>query len=247
MKNKINYFNKNGFAILKNVIKKNEIKILLNEIEIIKKKVILTNNKRYFHLTQDQKINTIHNIQKFYKSRILMNLSKNDQIQKFLKKVISKNLYVRNFEFFLKPSKTGMSSPPHQDNFFWNIEDSKAANVWIALSKANKDNGGIYYLKKSHKLGTIDHVPSFKKGTSQKVSINKIKKHNYTKFYPSLNSGDCLIHHCEVIHGSNKNLSSLDRLGIAISYKNKLSKIDLVKKKIYEKKIKENLKKLYKA
>ena len=38
MKNKINYFNKNGFAILKNVIKKNEIKILLNEIEIIKKK-----------------------------------------------------------------------------------------------------------------------------------------------------------------------------------------------------------------
>ena len=175
MKNKINYFNKNGFAILKNVIKKNEIKILLNEIEIIKKKVILTNNKRYFHLTQDQKINTIHNIQKFYKSRILMNLSKNDQIQKFLKKVISKNLHVRNFEFFLKPSKTGMSSPPHQDNFFWNIEDSKAANVWIALSKANKDNGGIYYLKKVTNWAQLIMFRLLKKELLKKSQLIKSK------------------------------------------------------------------------
>ena len=83
------------------------------------------------------------------------------------------------------------------------------------------------------------------KGTSQKVPASEIKKNNFKKFYPNLKKGDCIIHHCEVIHGSNKNLSNLDRIGIAISYKNKSSKINLEWKKTYEKGVKENLKKLY--
>ena len=144
MKNSVNNFNKNGFVILKNIIKKKEVQNLFKEIEIIKRKAIKTKNKRYFHFTSDNRINTIHNIQKFYKSKKLLSLSKNQKINKFLKRVLSENIHVRNSEFFLKPAKTGMASPPHQDNFFWNIADSKAANVWIALSNSNKRNGGIF-------------------------------------------------------------------------------------------------------
>ena len=118
MINKVNYFNQNGFVVIKNILKKNQINNLLHEIEKIKQKALNTKNKRYFHLTADKKINTIHNIQKFYKSKILENLSKNKKIQKFLKLVLSRNLSVRNLEFFLKPKKTGMASPIHQDNFF---------------------------------------------------------------------------------------------------------------------------------
>ena len=49
MKNKVDYYNKNGFVILKNIINKKVVKNLFNEIEIIKKKVIKTKNKRFFH------------------------------------------------------------------------------------------------------------------------------------------------------------------------------------------------------
>ena len=245
MINKVNYFNQNGFVVIKNILKKNQINNLLHEIEKIKQKALNTKNKRYFHLTSDKKINTIHNIQKFYKSKILENLSKNKKIQKFLKLVLSRNLSVRNLEFFLKPKKTGMASPIHQDNFFWNIADAKAINVWVALSNASKQNGGVYYLKKSHKIGLIDHVSSFMKGTSQKIPFQKIKNKKFEKFYPDLKKGDCIIHHCEVIHGSKKNNSNNDRVGIAISYKNKSSKINLYKQKLYEKKVKQSLKDLY--
>ena len=118
MINKVNYFKKNGFVVLKNIIKKNQINILLNEVEKIKKKALNTKNRRYFHLTANKKINTIHNIQKFYKSKTLENLSNNKTILKFLKIILSKKIIVRNLEFFLKPKKTGMASPMHQDNFF---------------------------------------------------------------------------------------------------------------------------------
>ena len=245
MINKVKYFKNNGFVVIKKIINKEQVNILLNEIEKIKKKALKTRNSRYFHLTEDKKINTIHNIQKFCKSKILENLSNNKNIQKFLKLVLSKNIHVRNLEFFLKPKKTGMAAPMHQDNFFWNINDSKAVNVWISLSNSNKQNGGVYYLKKSHKIGLIDHIPSFMRGTSQKIPYSKIKNKKFKKFYPNLKQGDCIAHHCEVIHGSKKNISNFDRIGVAISYKNKLSKINLQRKIIYEQKVKESLKKLY--
>ena len=244
MKNSVNNFNKNGFVILKNIIKKKEVQSLLKEIEIIKKKAVKTKNKRYFHFTSDQRINTIHNIQRFHKSKKLLSLSKNQRIHKFLKRALFQKIHARNFEFFLKPAKTGMASPPHQDNFFWNIADSKAANAWIALSDSNKRNGGIYYLKGSQKLGVVDHKPSQMKGTSQKVELRKIRKDNFKKIFPNLKVGDCLVHHCETIHGSYKNVSKSDRVGIAISYKNRYSKINFLKKKEYEKKLDKFLKKL---
>ena len=245
MINKVNYFKKNGFVVLKNIIKKNQINILLNEVEKIKKNALNTKNRRYFHLTANKKINTIHNIQKFYKSKTLENLSNNKTILKFLKIILSKKIIVRNLEFFLKPKKTGMASPMHQDNFFWNLIDSNAVNVWVALSNANKQNGGVFYLKKSHKIGLLEHVSSFMKGTSQKIPYFKIRNKKFEKFYPNLKQGDCIVHHCEVIHGSKKNNSNYDRIGIAISYKNKSSKIDVHRKKFYEKKVQESLKKLY--
>ena len=76
LKNKINYFNKYGFVILRKVITKKNIDDLFREIETIKLKAIKTRNKRFYHLTKDKKINTIHNIQKFYKSKILTSLSR---------------------------------------------------------------------------------------------------------------------------------------------------------------------------
>ena len=81
-----------------------------------------------------------------------------------------------NIEFFLKPKKTGMSSPYHQDNFYWNILSAKALNIWIACSEANENNGGVCYLEGSHLLGTINHEISFAKGSSQKITKNLISK-----------------------------------------------------------------------
>ena len=48
------------------------------------------------------------------------------------------------------------------------------------------------------------------------------------------------------MHGSNQNLSNMSRKGIAISYKSFDAKIDMKKKQIYEKKLKENTKNIYK-
>ena len=62
-----------------------------------------------------------------------------------------------------------MRSPFHQDNFYWNISNKKALNVWIACSKASQKNGGMCYFKKSHKNGLVKHILSKEPGSSQKI------------------------------------------------------------------------------
>ncbi len=240
----LNKFKRDGFIVIKNVLTSKQIEDLMNDLNRVKIKVEKKHNQ-FFHKTKDKKFNTIHNIQKFHKKGKIIELSKNKNIKKFCDILIEKESKPRNIEFFLKPKKSGMASPFHQDNYYWNIINSEAVNVWIACSKAYKKNGGICYLKGSHKLGTINHEISNMKGSSQKINNNLIKKLKFKKIFPKLDPGDCLIHHPEVIHGSYKNISNIDRIGFVVSYASKKHKLDTEKLKSYKNKMNENLKKIY--
>ena len=240
-----NNFYTNGYTIIKNIISTKDALELLDEIEIIKNKVS-KKNRQYFHKTEDGTFNTIHDIQKNIKKGKFINLTKNKRLISIVERLLSDKSNLYNLQFFLKPKKTGLPSPFHQDNFYWNIVDAKALNVWIALSKSSKLNGGLCYLKGSQKLGTLKHQLSFMKGSSQKIGDDVIKNLNFKKIFPTLNIGDCVIHHSEIIHGSRANLSNKDRIGVAISYAAKKSQIDSYGIKRYKKNLKHSLKKIYK-
>ncbi len=240
------FFYSNGFIVLKKIFSENEISKLLKEIDKIKKKSIKINNP-HLHYTKDKKINTIHNINKYVKSGPILDFSKNKKILKIINYILKSKTRVRNIEFFLKPKKTGMKSPFHQDNYYWNFIDKKAVNLWIACSDSNIKNGGVCYYKHSHKLGLIEHKISYEPGSSQKIPETFLKKIKLKKVYPALKKGDCLIHHCEIIHGSNSNKSNKDRIGLVISYKSLKASIDKTKLALYKKIVEKNIKYLKKV
>ena len=76
----------------------------------------------------------------------------------------------------------------------------------------------------------IKHKFSFIKGTSQMIP-EKIIKNSNLKNFPNLKPGDAIIHN-EVIHGSYKNNSNTDRVGLVLSFKGKNSKYNLSALKI---------------
>ena len=109
-----------------------------------------------------------------------------------------------------------------------------------ALKKVNLDfnskkiNGSVFYFNKSHKKGIFDHSPSFVKGSSQKISEQKLLK-NYKKVVTKLNPGDVLVHHCLTAHGSYTNKSNEKRIKVTKSENKNLghnSKKDFLKKPI---------------
>lgn len=235
-----NNFSKKGFVKISNLFSKKEINKIIKEINLIKEKFNKIKNPN-LHLTKDNKINTIHDINKFINSNVLNKLSKHAKLNKIVKYILEGQVVVRNFEFFLKPKKTGKPSPVHQDNFYWNIKNKKALNVWISCTNSNKKNGGVFYFENSHQGGLLEHELSYAAGSSQKVPDKIVKNLSYKKFYPNLKPGDCIIHHCEVAHGSKKNLSNSDRIGLVISYKAKGARVDRKGWNRYQNQLKKNL------
>ena len=249
MKSLLDYkknFYRDGFVKIEKLFNKREIMTILDEIDKIKKRFKKIKNPN-LHYTSDNKINTIHDINKFVKNGFLNKLSKDNRIIKITRTILDDKPRLRNLEFFLKPKRTGRKAPIHQDNFYWNIPSKKALNIWIACTKSDSKNGGIFYFIKSHKGGLVDHELSYQPGTSQKISSKYIDKMKYKKKYPTLKPGDVIFHHCEVIHGSNKNYSNNDRVGLVMSFKGIKAKVDIKRWNKYQKNLKLNLNHLAQA
>ena len=75
--------------------------------------------------------------------------------------------------------------------------------------------------------------------------IKKLDQIKNKRKYISLKKYDC-IHHPEVIHGSNANLSSRNRSGVVISFKSRNALINKLNIKRYKSRVKKNLQSLYK-
>ena len=43
------------------------------------------------------------------------------------------------------------STPPHQDGYYFNLDNDKAVTGWLALEDVDDENGCIHYVRGSHK------------------------------------------------------------------------------------------------
>ena len=219
-KKQIEEFSENGFTILRNFLTKNKIKEINKDLKIFIKKNTKMFISREINLVKKNKINSLHNLKNFIHAK---NLKKDDDLKFIAEKLLDEKVEDMGSELFAKPAKHGLKSPVHQDNFYWCLKKGKALTVWIALDDASKKNGGIFYYIGSHKNRVYQHKPSYAPGSSQTIKNLKTLK-RYKVFYPKLKSGDCLIHHSMVIHGSNDNKSNKDRKGLTVRFKAKSDK-----------------------
>ena len=232
-----NNFDNDGYVILNNFFKKKKIQSLRKNLFSYLSKKKLKLKKREIHFVNDSSlINSVHHL----KWPFINKFKKNKKIVTIVKSLLEENIKSFGAEVFAKPAKVGMAAPIHQDNYYWNVDNSKGVTVWIALNKSTEDNGAIFYYKKSQKLGLLRHRASRTPGSSQVLKNMKILN-KFKKVMPQLNVGDILIHHSLVLHGSKKNTSNKDRTGLTLRYIGKSSKINKVTKFKYEKELKKQL------
>ena len=159
MKKLIKQYNDNGFIVLKKLLSKKEVQFFEIETKRISNILIEKYNRPYVNLTKDKKINTAHNLNKIFPNSILSKtIIKKKTIQSFLKKIFKDKPALRNLEMFMKPPKTGLAAPWHQDNYYWNVTDSRAVNIWIALDSVSNKNiiSKLNYKKICPKLNVGD-------------------------------------------------------------------------------------------
>jgi phytanoyl-CoA hydroxylase len=113
----------------------------------------------------------------------------------------------KNLEFFDKPPRIGQPTPPHQDGYYFMIRPLEAVTMWLALDRADEENGCMRYVRGSHLEGMRPHGRSQTVGFSQGITDFGTAHDLTNEVVVAAQPGDLLIHHAMTIHRADGNRS----------------------------------------
>lgn len=210
----INFYKKNGYLILDNIIKKKELNVLSLELEKAAKK---QKNKNSRGLSEPgvtkSLVHSLHLNQKIKKI-----CEDKKWFQDYSKKILNTNeIAVWNAKSNLKRRWHGSVEYYHQDFQYWKGYGFKSSNMMscmIFVDDHKHLNGGMWVFKGSHKNfykhEKFININSLQKNLIPSKYLDKLSK-KYEPIPLDIKAGSCLFFHCKLIHGSAHNISPFDR------------------------------------
>lgn len=128
-------------------------------------------------------------------------------------------------ELFAKPAGVGSAVPHHQDNGYFNLKPPDALTFWLALDDSTVENGCVYYARGSHLQGVLPHTASLVPGNSWGLA-ERPDPSQLDEVPGVIPRGSAILHHCCLLHRSEKNLSDRPRRGLLAVYKAAHCEID---------------------
>ncbi len=110
-------------------------------------------------------------------------------------------------EWFNKPPNTNHPTPPHQDNYYFNLKPPSGMTIWLAIDPVDEENGCLRYVAGSHRRGRRPHSATNVLGFSQGITdfgADDESREAVVRLQP----GDAAVHHCEIIHRADPNGST---------------------------------------
>ena len=205
----LKFFKKNGYLIKKNLINKNTIVNLNNQIKKISKsskffESKIVNKKKYFLRLQNPHL----------RDKLFFNLSRNKNIINIVSSLLGGSVRFHHSKLNFKlPSKLGGIVDWHQDWSFYPHTNDDLLAVGIYLEDCFEENGPLKVIPKSHKNKLYNH---HYKGNF----VGKITEKLNTQKAVSLigSAGTVTFHHVRTIHASGLNLTNNSRPLILFGY-----------------------------
>ena len=230
LKEKKDFFNKNGFVIFENVLNKNE----LNKVRKKYKKIF---KGHYETGVVPDKIKWVYGRDKNNIPRSVCNAWKSDydvarvvlskKIGQLVASLQNWNSTRLNQDSLIWVVPGAGSVAFHQDNPYqdWHTP-GKVITAWIPLENTSKERATWEYLVRSHKHGTTKRLTKIFTNQSYR-SISKKLLSNADKFgrhYVIAKKGSIVFHHGDMWHGSGFNKTKQDRITLSIHFMNGNSK-----------------------
>ncbi len=146
-------------------------------------------------------------------------LARDPRITGRVARLIGDDIQLSNSKLATKPQKKGAGAFDwHQDFAYYTSTNFDLVTVAVGLDDATPENGGMYAVKGSHKLGLLDH-------TSDGWMIGACVEPKYWEERPDRvrplmsKAGGITIHHCLTLHGSPVNRSESPRRLVIFQYR----------------------------
>lgn len=110
----------------------------------------------------------------------------------------------------VKEPEADVSIHWHNDQPYWPTQGWKSCTIWLPLDRISQENGGLRYIKSSHRWG--------KRLLTQESCTWLKERSPYEILFWDMEPGDCLIHHLLTIHSSPGNTSSTWRRALSTTW-----------------------------
>ena len=120
-------------------------------------------------------------------------------------------------QLFMKPPG-GIEKTYHQDCPYFSIEPMAMITAWVALDDVTQDNGCMYVIPGSHKIGAVDHSEPWMVGQRRDMKIPDSALDRHRERAITLRAGGCSFHHGLIQHRSGANRTDHFRRGLATHY-----------------------------
>jgi phytanoyl-CoA hydroxylase len=202
-------YDRDGFLIVKGFLPPNELKEVQDNLDRYIREVVPTLEDSFAFYDDKSKPETLKQMQHMHVDQFFKEYSDNHPRWTALASAIVGEEATCDFpEWFNKPPKTNHPTPPHQDNYYFNLTPPNVMTIWVALDPVDEENGCLRYVPGSHLRGVRPHGRSNVLGFSQGITdYSQVDRDREVKAI--LQPGDATVHHGWTIHRAEPNTSQV--------------------------------------
>ncbi|XP_064640083.1 L-proline trans-4-hydroxylase-like [Lineus longissimus] len=211
----LEYFNENGFIVVKGLVDSTEVAMLKEAME--QDRDVLSN---CFERDDGDGQKVKLSLWNEPGDDITGYLARSDKVAGTFDKLFGGEVYHFHTKLVQKEAFTGGAFVWHQDYGYWYLRGvllPDAGTVSIAIDRADNSNGCLKVLPGSHKAGRIQHQI-----IGEQVGADPDRMKYLTERFGmvdvELDPGDALFFHCNLLHKSDQNNSPNRRWALLFAY-----------------------------
>jgi ectoine hydroxylase len=224
------FYEQNGYLFMENLFNAQEVLELKRELELIR---LYNEDKQSPEIIREPASQEVRSVFAIHKNNHKMKqLSQNKKILDIVTQILGSQVYVHQSRINFKKGFTGKEFYWHSDFETWHVEDGmprmRALSCSIALEDNYDWNGPLMVVPGSHRqfLSCVGETPdenykqSLRKqeyGIPDQASLTRMVEQGGI-VAPTGKAGSILFFDCNLMHGSNSNITPYSRSNVFIVY-----------------------------
>ncbi len=146
-------------------------------------------------------------------------VARSERIVNTMERLLGDEVYHWHSKMTIKVPREGGAWEWHQDYGYWYTYGClypDLATCMIAVDGATRENGCLQVLRGSHRMGRIDHDFQTQLGADPERIAETVK--TLEMVYCTLEAGDAIFFHCNLLHCSGQNKSASPRRAFLCCY-----------------------------
>jgi ectoine hydroxylase len=147
-------------------------------------------------------------------------VARSESIVNSAEKLLEGEVYHYHSKMIMKDAKVGGAWAWHQDYGYWyqnGVLFPLLTSAYVAIDRANKENGCLQVIKGSHQLGRIEHTLTGDQAGADAERVQEVLK-RLDLVYVEMEPGDTLFFHANLLHRSDQNHSDNPRWSMICCY-----------------------------